>query len=139
VTNTSPGAHQYCPFSLGSVNGPPVFGVQDNTAGVVLSGNGINPGGSPFYQVPANGVYGFASGAVYNTYPDTGFTRVSAGVVALGNGTLGNSTGSLTLQQLTTTNVSTQTITATSLTGTGNAYACLDATGKLYRSATVCD
>lgn len=35
--------------------------------------------------------------------------------------------------------IKTDTLTASGLTGTGNAYACLNASGQLYRSATACN
>lgn len=51
-------------------------------------------------QIPSGSVYGFSSSATNAAAADTGFSRVSAGVAALGNGTAGNTSGTLRLTTL---------------------------------------
>ncbi len=58
-------------------------------------------------------------GAADGAAPDTGLSRVSAGVVALGNGTAGNASGTLQLATLTATNIGGHNLTG-NITSTGN-------------------
>lgn len=48
----------------------------------------------------STGVLGWSSGVTYNTTPDTGLSRVSAGLLAVGNGTAGDFTGKLQLTNI---------------------------------------
>lgn len=71
-------------------------GTQGDQTGT-LSGNFflIKGSGNPAYSTPNTGVYAWSSTGSASAAADTGFSRVSAGVIAAGNGTQGDFSGTL--------------------------------------------
>ena len=67
---------------------------------------------------------------------------ITGGLTSHGNTVLGGYGGSIALKDSVTVSgalTANGDVVATQLTGTGNAFACLDSTGKLYRSSTACN
>lgn len=81
-----------------SFSGDPTTGVFQRAAGslgfAVTSGQRIELTIDTF-RFRNSIIVGWTAGAVPNTTPDTSFSRVSAGILALGTGTAGSTTGTL--------------------------------------------
>lgn len=94
---------------------------------LITGGNMQNFGGqlliraaSGFIGLASTGQVGFSSGSNDNIGTnDTALSRSSAGVFAVGNGTVGNTSGSIIMTSATTTNLGINSETFTDLTGTG--------------------
>ena len=82
-----------------------VYNGQSFQTPFVLSGSGS----TTFVKTRSDGNFGWVSGGDPTTAPDTNLSRVSAGVVAVGNGTQGNKSGEIqaTTLNLTNSNAST--------------------------------
>lgn len=92
LSNSSAGAHNYNIFTTGSANNPGYFGVFDVTSSVgVFSIHG----GNKSFGLRSDCTYGFAASTNSQAVLDTGISRNSAGVIAVGNGTNGNSSGGI--------------------------------------------
>lgn len=81
---------------VGSPNGAITLNPGIGGFGGALSGGGQ-------WQTPSQGVYGFTSSTGCCVANDTGMSKVSAGIIAFGNGTSGNTTGTIQLAQTTMT------------------------------------
>jgi hypothetical protein len=86
---------------------------------IQMGGMIVNSGGSVRYGDSKTLIYGWAANPDYRIELQT------------------NNTIRLKLNN-TKTEILNSNLTINELRGTGNAYACLDYTGKLYRSATAC-
>ena len=92
ITNSASGGHQY---QFSATNSPQAFTVYDNT-----SGNVVMEGSGRVVSVLQNGVYAWNGGVTYaSTSYDTGVSRISAGIVGIGNGTQGNLSGAIEANQ----------------------------------------
>jgi len=92
ITNSASGGHQY---QFSATNSPQAFTVYDNT-----SGNVVMEGSGRVVSVLQNGVYAWNGGVTYaSTSYDTGLSRISAGIVGVGNGTQGNLSGAIEANQ----------------------------------------
>jgi hypothetical protein len=88
--------HNWAFFSTGPVNtyGANMFGVYDDTSNLGFVANGNNGN----FTIGSGSVFGFSVNSYSGPNGDTGISRVSAGVIALGNGSASDKSGTLALK-----------------------------------------
>jgi hypothetical protein len=129
---------------IGIINSPTILSIGGNVASSTLpetnGGIGLNIAQRGDYAVGKYFGITFTTASDGYNYPTVGIYSKVNGLSSYNGGDLVFATKNSSVISLTPSVVidKDKQITILGLTGSGNAYACIDSTGKLYRNATIC-